>query len=76
MRYCKKCVQPDTRPGIKFDEHGVCPACRFAEQAGSIDWEATVPGIGNDHQIRENRTFPDMIASWASAAARIARARQ
>jgi len=40
MKYCRKCVQPDTRPGIVFDRHGVCPACRFAEQANDIDWEA------------------------------------
>lgn len=38
MKYCKKCVQPDTRPTIKFDEEGVCPACRFAVQADKIDW--------------------------------------
>ena len=39
MRYCKKCVQPDTRPGITFDEEGVCYACRYAENIDSIDWD-------------------------------------
>lgn len=39
MKYCKKCVQPDTRPGIKFDKEGVCPACRFAEVSEKIDWQ-------------------------------------
>ncbi|KJJ83355.1 flagellin modification protein, PseA [Candidatus Omnitrophus magneticus] len=40
MKYCKKCVQPDTRPGIKFDEDGVCPPCRFAEQScNPINWD-------------------------------------
>lgn len=39
MRYCVQCVQPDTRPGIKFNEEGVCPACVYAENARSIDWE-------------------------------------
>ncbi len=38
MRYCKKCIQPDTRPGIVFDQEGVCPACRFMEEAPKIDW--------------------------------------
>ena len=23
MKYCKKCVMPDTRPGIKFNEEGI-----------------------------------------------------
>lgn len=27
MFYCKKCVMPNTRPGITFDENGVCSAC-------------------------------------------------
>jgi N-acetyl sugar amidotransferase len=40
MRYCKKCVQPDTRPGIKFNEDGVCPACVFADTPQKIDWLA------------------------------------
>lgn len=29
MNYCKICLQPNTRPGIKFDKNGVCPACSF-----------------------------------------------
>ena len=31
MKYCKKCVQPDTRPGVLFDEEQVCYACRYEE---------------------------------------------
>ena len=27
MKYCTKCTMPDTRPGITFDEQGVCSAC-------------------------------------------------
>ena len=40
MRFCTKCVMPDTRPGIVFDEEGVCIACRHNELKKSIDWEA------------------------------------
>jgi len=40
MKYCKKCVQPDTRPGITFDSEGVCHACGYAEKKDQIDWEA------------------------------------
>lgn len=39
MRYCKKCVMPDTRPGIKFDENGVCYPCLIAEKRKNIDWK-------------------------------------
>ena len=27
MQICKKCIQPDTKPGIFFDENGICGAC-------------------------------------------------
>jgi len=40
MRFCKRCVEPDTRAGIVFDEDGVCNICRNIEQRESIDWEA------------------------------------
>lgn len=40
MKYCKKCVQPDTRPGIRFDVEGVCPACRYVEGLKYVDWSA------------------------------------
>lgn len=40
MRYCKKCLQPDTRPGILFDDKQVCYACRYEENKKFIDWTA------------------------------------
>ncbi len=38
MKFCKKCVQLDTRPGIKFNQEGVCPACEYIEKAQDVDW--------------------------------------
>lgn len=41
MRYCKKCIMPDTRPEQVFDKEGVCDACRSAERKHQeIDWRA------------------------------------
>ena len=40
MRYCKRCLQPDTRPGILFDEQQVCYACKFEASKQGIDWAA------------------------------------
>ncbi len=31
-------MQPDTRPNIQFDEHGVCPPCNYAEVVKNVDW--------------------------------------
>jgi len=38
MRYCKKCVMPDTRPGSVFDSGGVCQACQNHEKDKVVDW--------------------------------------
>ena len=38
MRYCKKCVMPDTRPEITFNEEGICSACQSIERRKTIDW--------------------------------------
>lgn len=38
MKYCKKCLQTDTRPGIKFDDYGICPACNYHASLQQVDW--------------------------------------
>jgi len=38
VRFCKRCVISNQRPRIKFDEEGICSACRFAEKKALIDW--------------------------------------
>ena len=38
MKYCKKCVQTDTRPGIVFDDENICSACQASEKRNKIDW--------------------------------------
>lgn len=39
MKICIRCIQPDSRPGIYFDENGVCGACLWEEKKKSIDWD-------------------------------------
>lgn len=40
MKYCTRCVMPDTRPGITFNEEGVCSACQSYEHRKTVDWNA------------------------------------
>lgn len=40
IRYCTKCVMPETKPDLKIDESGVCSACKNYESRESVDWEA------------------------------------
>lgn len=39
MKYCKKCLQPDTRPNTVFTDDGICPACNYFEKLGQVDWQ-------------------------------------
>lgn len=38
MRYCLRCLQPDTRPNTRFSEAGVCPACDYVDATREVDW--------------------------------------
>lgn len=40
MKFCTRCIMPDTRPGITFNKDGVCIACQNNERKRSIDWDA------------------------------------
>ena len=40
MRYCSRCLQPDSRPGIQFDSNGICPACNYFDLLEQVDWQA------------------------------------
>ena len=39
MRICKKCIQPDTRPGVFFNKESVCGACLWEDEKKKIDWD-------------------------------------
>ncbi len=39
MKRCVKCLMPDTRPGISFNEDGVCSACQSFNNRNNIDYE-------------------------------------
>ena len=39
MKYCVRCLQPDTRPNTLFTPDGLCPVCHYHQQAHDIDWQ-------------------------------------
>lgn len=39
IRYCTKCLMPDTKPNLSFDSEGVCNACRNYENRAKVDWD-------------------------------------
>ncbi len=40
MKFCKRCLMPDTRPGSVFDSEGICQACHNYDKRKNIDWKA------------------------------------
>ena len=54
IKICKNCIQPNTRPGIFFNEDGVCGACLWEKEKQTIDW---------------NKRFSELvdIAEWAKS---------
>ena len=56
MRFCSRCVLPDTRPGIMIGPDGVCSACAGHERRKSIDWDARA------------RAFADLVETTKQSA--------
>jgi len=40
LKYCKQCLQPDSRPGIRFNDEGICPVCIYHDTLSTVDWSA------------------------------------
>ncbi len=38
MKYCRRCLQPDTRPNTVFGPGGICPACIYDSSLKDVDW--------------------------------------
>ncbi len=39
MKYCSRCLQPDTRPNTVFTPAGICPACDYWDRLAHVDWQ-------------------------------------
>lgn len=40
IRYCVRCVMPETKPDLHVDEDSACTACRSYENRKEVDWRA------------------------------------
>lgn len=39
MKYCNRCLQPNTRPNTAFTSESLCPACNYYDQLVHVDWQ-------------------------------------
>ena len=51
MRYCVRCVLPDSRPHLELDADGVCNACRRHSRRPEVDW------------AKREKAFADLVSS-------------
>jgi N-acetyl sugar amidotransferase len=54
IRYCSRCLYPETKPDLQFDSDGVCSACRAYENRDQVDWDA------------RRREFLDIVEQYRS----------
>lgn len=65
MKFCTKCIMPDTRPGITFDEKGVCIACLNNERKKVVDWDVRMDelkALCDKYRRREPGQYDCVIA--------------
>jgi NH3-dependent NAD+ synthetase len=47
MKYCKKCLQLDTRPGSNWTSEHQCPACDYHDSLKTIYWPERLKILDN-----------------------------
>jgi N-acetyl sugar amidotransferase len=60
LKYCIKCVLPNTKPHLPFDGEGVCDACLNYENRSLVDW------VAKKKELKEvlNRYRSEDKSSW------------
>lgn len=38
MKYCSRCLYPETKPDLSFNDDGACSACQNYEERERVDW--------------------------------------
>jgi N-acetyl sugar amidotransferase len=63
LRYCNRCVLPDSRPNLELDRNGTCNACLTAATKRDIDWDARRQAFRDvaDHARSRNERYDCVI---------------
>ena len=66
IRFCKKCLMPDSRPRIVFNEKGICNACITAEEKRKINWkEREKEFVSLIDKFRSKNNDYDCVVPWS-----------
>ena len=55
LKICSKCIQPNTRPGIFFNEESICGACLWEEEKNKINWNERMKELKGIIEIAKNK---------------------
>jgi N-acetyl sugar amidotransferase len=64
IRYCIRCVMPETKPDLLIDEQGICSACRSFEHRNEVNWqrrEEELQGILDRYRSRNGSNYDCII---------------
>lgn len=59
LRWCSRCVLPNTRPNLRFDAEGVCNACRSHGTKRDIDWKSRARQLADVVRSARERAAPN-----------------
>jgi N-acetyl sugar amidotransferase len=64
IRYCRRCVMPETKPDLRLDEAGICNACRSFERRANVDWavrELEFRAILDRHRSKDGSNYDCIV---------------
>ena len=66
IKYCKKCIIPETRPHTEIGEDGICSGCKYFDQRKNIDWDkrkSELIKVFNKYKNKSNNNYDCIIPS-------------
>jgi len=64
IRYCVRCIMPETKPDLHIDAEGVCSACRYFERRKEVDWnrrEQELQAILDRYRSRDGSQYDCIV---------------
>ncbi len=70
IKFCKKCIMPDSRPRIVFNEDGICNACLNSDTKNKVNWGKRKDEFNNlileiKKTSKLNNSNYDCIVPWS-----------
>ena len=69
IKFCNKCLTPNSRPRVVFDKQNICNACHNAEKKKKIDWKKRerefLKIIDQIKKDKKKNQYYDCIVPWS-----------